>query len=96
VREVEVERKVVQANVLPNFEAARFLLRQQAPERWGNGDRVEVVGSGAVAVEHHHTHTVQLEDMVEKLAAKISNPIDTTADEIPALGPDSQPEAPEA
>lgn len=95
-REVEVERKVTQANVLPNADAAKFLLRAAAPERWAGTDRLEVVSTGAV--EHHHTHSVPvLEDMVAKLAEKIGgrDVVDTTADEIPALGPHSQPELPD-
>lgn len=95
VAEVEVERKVTQANVLPNVEANKFMLRAMAPERWAATDKLEVVGSGGGPVEHHHTHSVPvLEDMVAKVAAKLQgrdSPCDAQ-DEPEPLGPHSQPQ----
>jgi len=90
VKEVEVERKVTQANVLPNVEANKFLLRAMAPERWAANDKVEVVGAGGGPVEHHHTHSVPvLEDMVAKVAAKLQGRDEP--EPVAPLGPDSQP-----
>lgn len=90
-KEVEVERKVTQANVLPNVEANKFLLKVLAPERYAANDKVELVGAGGGPVEHHHTHSVPaLEDMVAKVAAKLQGrdapeplpaPIEATATE---------------
>lgn len=95
---VELERTEKRNRVLPDAAAAEWLLTRRHPERWGGTATLEVMGTGAGQVEHHHTHSIPaLEDMLGKVAAKIEGRVtDTTATEvlpdIPPLGPDSQPD----
>lgn len=85
---VEVKRTEKQNRVLPNADIALKVLARKAPERWGNVERHEHTGlpGGDRPIEHVHRHDVPaLTSLIDALASKITNPIDTTAAEIPEL-----------
>lgn len=81
---IEVERTERAARVLPDRAAAQFLLERRHPEHWGKTDGIEI--SGGAVIEHRHTHTVPaLDSLLDGIAARITDPIETTADELQAL-----------
>lgn len=83
-----LERTKRTANVLPDKQAAEWLLARRFPERWGSTDTLEVVGAGGGPVEHRHT-VEGLEDMIAGLRTRMLDPIDTTAAEIPEIDPET-------